>query len=403
MNNNLGIVNASNPRPSGYEFNAYAPTATASYDSDGNPKDLDPNTSGFQGSSYFNNFVTPLVRQIPSGYYLTEVCTVAPSVTNPNPCSNPFNWTIKTACGAGGGNNVWDGNIIGKNGDPTSNSRLKTGYVGDTPDSCLNPIYGTRMALQRNTTTGQLIIPANVLAVDASNNVQAFPLGSKTSLAGTNLKTATPQTLIPWLQPSIVGGQEVFTPVLQLDTPFGISDTTNIAPGNNNNWLPVASETTFNLIAAAGDTPARPIEDNGGLHNFVRFLENWNPDTDPIKARISGSFIQVKRSAYATAPFSTSLSTQSDDYRYRITGNDNRTPFYLAPTRQWGYDVALLSQSPDLFAQKLVSIPDDLPDEYFREVGRDDTWVATLLCAKKTDASSNYAIGANQRPASCQS
>ena len=175
--------------------------------------------------------------------------------------------------------------------------------------------------------------------------------------------------------------------------------------------MQTATETTFNLIAAAGDTPARPIEDNGGLHNFVRFMENWNPTGgtgDAIKARISGSFIQVKRSAYATAPFSTSLSTQSDDFKYKIQGNNSRTPFYLAPTRQWGYDVALLSQSPDLFAQKLVTIPDDLPNEYFREVGRDDAWVANLLCAKDTKGTvttsdDTYALDQAQRPSSCPS
>ncbi len=395
LNNNLGTINSSNPRPSGYEFNAYAPTATDSYDSDGNPKDLDPNTSGFQGSSYLNNFVTPLVRQIPSGYYLTEVCTT-------QPCSNPFKWTIKTACGNGDGNNIWDGKIIGKNGNP-NNNRLKTGYVGDPPDSCLNPIYGVRMALERNAITGKLIQPLSVLAVDAKGDVQSFPLGSKTSRAGTNLMPATPPRLIPLFKAPIVNGQEVFQPVLQLDTPFSSSDTSLIRPGNHNNWLQIATETTFNLVAAAGDTPARPTEDNGGLHNFVRFLENWNPTgttNDAIKARISGSFIQVKRSAYATAPFNTSTSTQSNNYQYPIQGNNSRTPFYLAPTRQWGYDVGLLSQSPDLFAQKLAITPDDLPDEYFREVGRDDTWVQTLLCAKKASDNGTFvnAIDNDQRP-----
>jgi hypothetical protein len=49
-----------------------------------------------------------------------------------------------------------------------------------------------------------------------------------------------------------------------------------------------------------------------------------------------------------------------------------------------------------LFAQKLVTIPDDLPDEFFREVGRDDPWVKILLCAKKAADDTN-AIDANQR------
>jgi len=77
-------------------------------------------------------------------------------------------------------------------------------------------------------------------------------------------------------------------------------------------------------------------------------------------------------------------------------GDRGTVPYYLPPLRQWGYDVALLSQSPDLLAQKLVTIPDDLPDEFFREVGRDDPWVRILLCAKKAADDTN-AIDADQR------
>ncbi|MHC5726085.1 MAG: hormogonium polysaccharide biosynthesis protein HpsA, partial [Nostoc sp.] len=197
--------------------------------------------------------------------------------------------------------------------------------------------------------------------------------------------------------------QPRLSPVLQIIIPFGSPgspNTTRIGPGssqspNHYNWLQVATSTTFNLVSASGDTPARSNEDNGGLHNFVRFIENWNSDDSTANATpaiISGSFIQFKRSAFATGPFTATLSGS-----YPIVGNSGQAPFYIAPKRQWGYDVALLSQSPDLFAQKLVRIPDDLPNEYFREVGRDDTWVATLLCAKKTDGTT-YAIDADQRP-----
>ncbi|MDP5337304.1 MAG: hypothetical protein NWQ28_01840, partial [Nodularia sp. (in: cyanobacteria)] len=81
---------------------------------------------------------------------------------------------------------------------------------------------------------------------------------------------------------------------------------------------------------------------------------------------------------------------------YPIVGNSGTAPFYIAPTRQWGYDVGLLSQSPDLFAQKLVRTPEGRPDEFFREVGRDDLWVATLLCAE--DNAGEPAIDIDQRP-----
>ncbi|WP_143874261.1 hypothetical protein [Nostoc sp. 'Peltigera malacea cyanobiont' DB3992] len=59
----------------------------------------------------------------------------------------------------------------------------------------------------------------------------------------------------------------------------------------------------------------------------------------------------------------------------------------------------MLSQSPDAFSQKLAITPNNKPNEYFREVGRDDTWVQTLLCAKKA-SDSTYAVDADQRPTS---
>ncbi|MDB9522509.1 hormogonium polysaccharide biosynthesis protein HpsA [Dolichospermum circinale CS-1225] len=136
-------------------------------------------------------------------------------------------------------------------------------------------------------------------------------------------------------------------------------------------------DTTFNLIVAAGDNPAKPTVDNGGLNNFVRVIENWTSR----KIKLNGSFIQVKKSTYATGT------------------NQPQTP---NNPRQWSYDVGLLFQSPDLFASKLVVTPDEPPDEYLREVSRGDTWVQTLLCAKET-STNNFAIeDPKQRPDICQ-
>lgn len=139
------------------------------------------------------------------------------------------------------------------------------------------------------------------------------------------------------------------------------------------------NDTTFNLIVAAGDNPAQPTVDNGGLNNLVRVIENWTSR----KIKLNGAFMQVKKSAYAT-------------------GTNPPQTLNNPPTRQWSYDVGLLFQSPDLFASKLTVTPAEPPDEYLREVGRDDTWVQTLLCAKET-STNNFAIeDKKQRPDSCQ-
>ncbi|WP_375474047.1 hormogonium polysaccharide biosynthesis protein HpsA [uncultured Nostoc sp.] len=260
--------------------------------------------------------------------------------------------------------------------------------------------------------------------------------------------------------------QPLLEPVLQLQVTTTDPDNTektytDIASSSsfvkNTRWLSLASDTTFNLVIASGDTPARvnsisggstptTYEINGGLHNFVRFLENWNG----INANINGSFIQFKRSIYASAPFqvlvrpgpATVAATSStpsalsstaniDSIFFRTlystrpgytsdstftTNGAGEAPYYMPPNRNWGFDVALLAQNPDLFAQRFVTPAADPPSEYFREVGRDDLWVKTLLCAVQTQTADGFdtadttyfgndfkfALPATERPTNCQ-
>ena len=243
--------------------------------------------------------------------------------------------------------------------------------------------------------------------------------------AGNTCKDANGNTLTLNGQ---LNGQPLLVPVLQFqnttNSGFPLATPTN-AQGNNvipTKWIQQATQTTFNLAAAAGDTPARAnsttqlFESNGGLYNFVRFLENWQNNTT---ARSSGSFIQLKRSAYATAPWGSVLPAPNlgpptavgtfgypQGYRsgYSLLGfyyGWDYLPFYVAPNRVWGFDVALLSQSPDLFAQKLTLAPTSPPNEFFREVGRDDSWIQALLCAAQKDSTgkySSYAVDSDQLP-----
>jgi hypothetical protein len=171
---------------------------------------------------------------------------------------------------------------------------------------------------------------------------------------------------------------------------------------------------------ATGDSPSRPSsgvgdegEFNGGLSNLPRFLENWiqTASTDTrFLSKISGSLIQIKRSSYATAPFQQVPISFTPPYPSSLalggtfgypqgynTGNSaGRTPAYEAPGREWGFDVGVLSQLPDLFSKQFTVPLTEKPNEFFREVGRDDDWVETLLCAKTLDSSN--AINDAQRP-----
>jgi len=365
----------------------------------------------YQGSSYLNNFVTPVQLVTRTREFATEVCMAA----NTADCSNNKNWVIAVGnCNglssqktAGASNGILDATLVS----------IGTGTVAVLP-RCVDETQDKprRIAFQRDAdgnlvlNNGKPVVYGFIKDGNAAAKLNLFPYDTWNNVNGKpgypdENRSSSASFPIPWFKtqdpatgaesfnpdnPPLLSSQNlVQKPVLQIDLPFGMTsagtDSSSINIGKHNFWLQIATETTFNLIAATGDTPARPTEDNGGLHNFVRLLENWNPQSstnNATKARISGSFMQIKRSAYADAPLMAALS----DNQYKIANNNGTVPFYLAPTRQWGYDVALLSQSPDLFAQKLVTIPDDLPDEYFREVGRDDTWVKTLLCAKKPDA-----------------
>ncbi|MEA5575420.1 hormogonium polysaccharide biosynthesis protein HpsA [Anabaena sp. UHCC 0451] len=398
-NNNNGDSNSLNNRPINFKYNAYAPTVIANYDSNGIPNvDLNPNINGIQGSSYFHNFVTPIVKQIQAREYVFEVCSVSDiDVCN----SDPKKWVITNVpynAYDGQGQNNWrngGGNIEG-----LSMSAIKTGSLGNAN----KPSNGwddanlpKRIAFERDISTGELITPLAVYGVDNSNKIAAFPVAGTTLPRLAKDKNSQP-FLIPWLVPDENG---TWQPVLQIKQPFATpSDPTNtekITGDAHNYWLQIATETTFNLIVATGDTPGRSTEDNGGLDNLVRFLENWNPSGNAIANNMTGAFMQMKKSAYSTGTYSTALNIQSSDFQYKINLNNGMSSGYLPPTKQWRYDVGLLSQSPDLFSQKLVTISSKLPNEYFREIGRDDDWIETLLCAKTTETGT-YAIDENQRP-----
>jgi hypothetical protein len=215
--------------------------------------------------------------------------------------------------------------------------------------------------------------------------------------------------------------QPLLIPVLQLhatDTASTAADTKDFPVGSmlgeegkaQSRWLipAKADTTTYNLVLGSGNGPSRPTESNGGLENFPRLLENWLSGTDGKRGtvQILGSFIQIRRSRYATAPaiplqletnkydkeknivtapgmFGVTSTKFSDVYNFNNV--DRRVSYYTASNRNWGFDVGILSQPPDLFAQKFTAPSTEAPDNYFREVSRDDEWVKALLCSKVAD------------------
>ncbi|MEH1839264.1 MAG: hormogonium polysaccharide biosynthesis protein HpsA [Nostoc sp.] len=419
LNNNLGDTNSITVfQNNGFATNNANVINAAWYDSSNN--DLPLST---KNSSYLNNFITPIQRRRSAPEYLMEVCPKLPV----SACDPGTDWWVALpgdVAAYPAGQRASD--VLGQT---FSLSTHLAGTTAKLPTNSKYLGYPRRVAFLRSTSTstlGQLTLDNStptqkptIIGIK-SGKINSFPLGTFSSSSkpdnaadalwfrSNNSDNNNPPIFTQTTFASGTKAQPILQPVLQIETAFSTTDqdaspsgSSNLMGPNNQQgsyWLQWATATTFNLAAAGADTPARPTEDNGGLHNFVRFLENWNPTgTTAIAAIINGSFIQRTRSAYATAPFFTYLSSGSSIAPYPTSNSGGQLPFYQPPIRQWGYDVALLSQSPDAFSQKLAITPNNKPNEYFREIGRDDTWVQTLLCAKKASDSS-YAVDADQRP-----
>ncbi|WP_321195634.1 hormogonium polysaccharide biosynthesis protein HpsA [Limnospira platensis] len=382
------------------------------------------NGDGVSKSSYLNNNVTPIQGRAAGIEYLMEICR-QPLVS----MCQPQDWVV---------------NIPGETNFPeyaselsewptlnrtiTNNLYPPAGTTAQRVKRLQDRIYPRRIAFLRDYQNDhKLFLDSNgnpvPLAVNG-NEVRPAPFGENINIplddgnfspAGTDTpysfsaiaaKTNAPRPLVFQMNGSYPNirwkpspshpdeyfyAQPLWEPLVQVNSTI---------PGTSNAWgnpIQTAVPTTFNLIIASGDSPIRQTvgnktELNGGFHNFTRFLESWRNQTATIK----GSFFQIRRSAYATGPMMPVLD--QDDPRLtkfgprRTTGDrpylnpvdSGQTPFYRPPTRNYGYDVGLLNQIDfDEFASRLTTPATQPPDEYFREVSRDDPWVHTLLCGRK--------------------
>ncbi|MEH2390184.1 MAG: hormogonium polysaccharide biosynthesis protein HpsA [Nostoc sp.] len=411
LNNNLGDnASITTFQNNGFATNNANVINAAWYGSNGLPLSS-------KSSSYLNNFVTPIQRRKTAPEYLMEVCLTLPvSTCDPGTGTPGSGWYVTLpgdiALYPAG---LRASDATGSIGQTFSLTTHLAGTTAQSPTNSKYLGYPRRVAFLRNA-SGQLTLDASnkpIIIGIKSGKITSFPFSTFSSSHPDNTANSlwfysnnsdnNPPTVLSPTTFTATTTQPALSPVLQIRVAFSTSDENAfnvLGPGSQQNsyWLQWATSTTFNLAAAGADTPARPTEDNGGLHNFVRLLENWNPSDSSAAsiATINGSFIQRTRSAYATAPYLAYLNGSSLT-AYPINNSNGQLPFYQPPNRQWGYDVALLSQSPDAFSQKLAITPNNKPNEYFREVGRDDTWVQTLLCAKKASDSS-YAVDADQRP-----
>ena len=170
----------------------------------------------------------------------------------------------------------------------------------------------------------------------------------------------------------------------------------------NSDLLGQAIETRINAVVISGLTPSRANQSYGGLHNFPRFLEKWRQITN---LHIQGAFLQLNFSTYATAPYdqeSLIFSGNSAPSALPVTPVTPVTPatsflygHYLAPRRQWGYDVALQYQPPEQIAERFVSVSNPR-HEFYTEEPVDDPYNQLLFCAREQGSTNQL------YPALCQ-
>ncbi|MCC3588540.1 hormogonium polysaccharide biosynthesis protein HpsA [Microcoleus sp. PH2017_30_WIL_O_A] len=412
-------------------------------------KDSDYKDEPKLSSSYFNNFVTPVQRRGEFPEYLMETCIKLPV----SECgTDPKDWVVNPIPVGGGAVQTAAEAVAATPAYDTN--RLNIFQAGTTVDPPLPELqrFPRRVAFPRDTGTNRLTAAptpqpyginagrniiegpgepkANSLwfATTASSIATAVTYGTDPLpfVVNRNLKDWNTTTNLPVLSTTETF-QPLLMPVLQLQTVAPSTDITFNQVVKATGWLPRATEaTSFHLLLGAGDTPSRALDPsngdtNGGLQNLPRFLENWETVKDqPFATDIKGSFIQLNRSAYSTSPFQPILATgisgipaltslfapQAITYTppvtlYRTDGA-RRFAYFIPPKRDWGFDVGLLSQPPDLFTQRLTTPPRKIePDEYFREVGRDDKWIQTLMCAELAATPGTFAVDAPFKPTQC--
>lgn len=129
------------------------------------------------------------------------------------------------------------------------------------------------------------------------------------------------------------------------------------------------ANTRVNAIVISGLVPSRANQSYGGLHNFPRFLEEWN------NLYFSGSFIQLSFSNYATAPF------DQDAWEPSSTSNAAELiPYYGPPNRFWGYDVGLQIAPAGPLARRFVNTQ-AIRSEFYDEPPSNDQYIKNLCNA----------------------
>ncbi|TAG70159.1 MAG: hypothetical protein EAZ23_23820 [Oscillatoriales cyanobacterium] len=388
-------------------------------------------------SSYFNNFVTPVQRRGDYPEYLMEVCTKLPvaACTANDWYVDPTPGTLRKATDAIGQSYSITTHKAGTTTRPpaielqrfprrVAFQRNATGNLDDNPTDVKVTVLGLNgdtISAFDSSATPPPAKPNSLWFASATSSTPPLDFGDNKPLFflnGVDLPNPsdgfqfTDGLKKPPKLSSNLDKQPLLMPTLQITRATDSAPASGAIPPEGKiveetKWLQPVSKTPdsqeFNLIVGSGDIPSRKTgantgEFNGGLQNLPRFVENWRDGA--VSTKIVGAFLQLNRSAYSNAPFLPRLGSSparsvfspvgntlwypdnTDTNRYKTSNGGGAIPFFSPPGRNWGFDVGLLSQPPDLFTQRFTSPSTQTkPNEFFREVSRNDEWVQTLMCA----------------------
>ncbi|MBD2035096.1 hypothetical protein H6F76_08650 [Leptolyngbya sp. FACHB-321] len=160
-------------------------------------------------------------------------------------------------------------------------------------------------------------------------------------------------------------------------TPYGtIASETYDEFTEDKSLMPATTAgTTVDSIIVSGIVPSRAGQSYGGLHNFPRFLENW----DQRNLWFAGSFLQLNFSNSATAPF------DQDVWEPPLTASPNSEAirYYSPPNRIWGYDPALQLAPAGPAAARFITAGKNR-NEFYSELPANDPYIRRLCTAAST-------------------
>jgi hypothetical protein len=154
--------------------------------------------------------------------------------------------------------------------------------------------------------------------------------------------------------------------------PYPNSDYRDFGNGRS---ISYAAPTRVNAVLFNGIVPSRPRQSYGGLHNFPRLLEKWGEPDNRTTLAISGAFIQLNFSNYATAAYD--QEAWEPEANPTTLTDDEAIRYYSPPTRAWGYDVGL-QYAPAAPITRRFSNPGSFRSEFYTEPEANDPYMCKL-------------------------